>query len=450
MEQALTVFPDTNVFLHFPPLSQIDWLSICGAKTVHLVICLTVIHELDDKKSDSRLASRAERAIKEIRDAGKSQSMIRDGVTFAIFNKEIRKADFPETLSPESNDDKIVHLAKLFHAQNPGREVAIATGDYGMELRAEAGGVPVYCLDASLRLPNPHDEMTKKYQKAVTELNSIKNRLPKLNLGLAHSEATMQPPQDLVFELPQAWKPIDIEMEMNAIQEKHPKGPARSNQQDARLQTTAMLMRRNVSEDKWAKYNHELDKFYTEYRSFLEQKNLFDETRSRALEFDLWSLNNGTCLATNVDVILSFPNSICFVAERNTGEAKLLESVPEPPSAPTLPSPFDFSVIARSNYLQHLPIPRFHELSNLDLRQKDDWTPEIAVTRNDEGESEVHVRVSKLKHGHSVLLGQFVVVFGRRDEINTFEVNHVSSMSELADKIVGSIPIIVNKDLDRI
>lgn len=174
MKEDLSVFPDTNVFLHFPPIHEIDWCSVCDAKSVRLVVCLTVIHELDEKKSDHRLSSRAERAIKEIREAVKSGGGLRSGVTINIFNREIRASDFPDSLSPDSADDRIVHLAKLFREETPGSEVAIVTGDFGMELRAQAGGITAIELDSSLRLPNPQDELTKKYKQTFNELNALK------------------------------------------------------------------------------------------------------------------------------------------------------------------------------------------------------------------------------------------------------------------------------------
>src|SRR5437867_2014425 len=48
----VTAFPDSNILLHFKPLAQIDWLAICKARRVRLVVCLQVINELDDKKAD--------------------------------------------------------------------------------------------------------------------------------------------------------------------------------------------------------------------------------------------------------------------------------------------------------------------------------------------------------------------------------------------------------------
>ena len=66
-KEQLTVFPDTNALLHYPPFKEIDWLKLCNANYVKIVICLQVIHELDEKKSDSFLSNRAKIVIKDIK-----------------------------------------------------------------------------------------------------------------------------------------------------------------------------------------------------------------------------------------------------------------------------------------------------------------------------------------------------------------------------------------------
>ncbi len=103
---ACAVFPDSNIFLHFKPLAQIDWLTVCGAKQVKLVVCLQVINELDDKKGDPRLGERAKRAVKDIREMRDKE--IRPGVTLTVFNHAPRPEDFPVGMSPDRNDDRIV------------------------------------------------------------------------------------------------------------------------------------------------------------------------------------------------------------------------------------------------------------------------------------------------------------------------------------------------------
>ena len=113
-EPKIAIFPDTNIFLHYPQLKDVDWKKVCNASHVVVVICMQVIRELDSKKDDPRLGGRAKRAIKEIRGIRASNGKIREDVELEIFNHEMRLSDFPDSLSPESPDDRIVHFAKRF------------------------------------------------------------------------------------------------------------------------------------------------------------------------------------------------------------------------------------------------------------------------------------------------------------------------------------------------
>ena len=152
---SVTVFPDTNVLLHYPPLSQIDWCSLTASEAVKLVICLQVIHELDEKKNDSHLSDRAARAIKEISGLSESGLPARADVTLEVFNREVRLVEFPDTLSPDSKDDRIVHLVKAYQQQHTDEKVAVVTEDYGMKLRCKAHGIALFEPDKSKRLPTP-------------------------------------------------------------------------------------------------------------------------------------------------------------------------------------------------------------------------------------------------------------------------------------------------------
>src|SRR5688572_22491663 len=95
----LCLFLDTNTILHYPQFAYVDWLAAAGTTKVRLVLCMQVIHELDSKKDDARLGERASIAIKEIRRLLKENCPVRDRVTLEVFNYEVRREDFPDTLS---------------------------------------------------------------------------------------------------------------------------------------------------------------------------------------------------------------------------------------------------------------------------------------------------------------------------------------------------------------
>src|SRR4051812_37565949 len=115
MIDEIHAFPDSNIFLHYKSLVQIDWCGLLKARSVKLVICLPVIQELDEKKSDTRLADRARRAIKEI-ELHEGSKPLRAGVVMEVSNEQLRTDEFPASLSPDSQDDRIVHLVMKYAA----------------------------------------------------------------------------------------------------------------------------------------------------------------------------------------------------------------------------------------------------------------------------------------------------------------------------------------------
>lgn len=185
MDEVMCLFLDTNSLLHYPLIGDVDWKAVCGCASMRLVLCMQVIHELDEKKDDPKLGDRASRTIKEIKAIRSAGGFVREGVTLEVFNYEIRATDFPASLSLDSKDDRIVHSVKKYLECHAGAQVAVYSEDMGMSLRCEAHGVPVVEPDSKRRLENPQAEHEKKYRLAITELNELnelKNRVPVLEV----------------------------------------------------------------------------------------------------------------------------------------------------------------------------------------------------------------------------------------------------------------------------
>jgi hypothetical protein len=428
----LTVFLDTNIMLHYPPLSQVDWCGLCNARSVRIAICLTVVHELDAKKSDARLAPRAERAIKEIREAYKGGQPLRDGVTLTIVNQELRVADFPTTLSPDSADDRIVHFAMQFRANNPGQSVAVMTEDFGMELRCEAHGVSVLRMDTSLRLENPTDELSRKYKQAVGELNAIKNRLPDLSILLASNGNAPNSDEPFRVELFPKWEAFEVPTELAKVRQKYPKRKV-ANQA---MGLPALAMGSFVSEEDWGRYNRELDDFYFSSEMYLQHLNKWGEQNDRTFSFDLWVNNSGSTPAEDIDLFLMLPPVFRWVADVTTEAAKplLRPALPEPPERPKS------RLLGSLNYRFPHITPITEQFERI-LSERDRDTVEV-LTQGEKGFC-IHGKLRRVKHGQSQKVGSFLALFGSWDDIRPFEAEYKLSASELPDRVTGKIPFIV-------
>lgn len=440
----LDIFPDTNIFLHYPPLAHIDWTKLTGADAVQIIVCREVIRELDAKKSDGQLSSRASRAIKEIRDAETTQQEIRPGVTVGIFAQSIRHSDFTGILSPDEGDDKIIHLVQQYQLQNPDRNVALVTEDYGMELQCKTAGVAVIRMDAGLRLDNPQDEVTKKLKQATQELTQLKNRQPKLSIVPSNrsSEQSNWPPE---FVLNDAWKTDCSQRQLSEIEAHYPRDPrnfaiGRDEPQSLHRQMIRQSMLSTITQEQVREYAKERDEFIAKYRKYLESLSFYHSLRDQGISVTLTLLNEGTCLATDIDVTINWPASVFLVAPAGSVEAMPIEVPPKPPTPPDLPMTLATMAhaAARSNLIRDLP-----NLAGFHVQQRDDFAPKISSKNSEHESCTTHIRLGKLKHGHPICLGEFYVCFVSWEVCKSFSAKYSISAGELISPVDGQIPVII-------
>jgi hypothetical protein len=429
------LFLDTNSLLHFPPIKDVDWKTVCGCASVQLVLCLQVIHELDEKKDDPRLSDRANRAIKEIKAIRSAGGVVREGVTLVVFNHEIRAADFPTSLSLDSKDDRIVHSAKKYLEEHAGARVAVYTEDMGMTLRCEANSLPVVEPDPKRRLENPQDELTKKYRQAISELNTLKNRLPILTLEIASAGQFPQKGHPFSALLAPSWQLLDKQTELLKVQRAYPKHTETSSHP---LKLLDHILEKHIGSDEWMRYNQRLDNFYLAYELFIQRLNTWGENNDRTIGFDLWLGNAGNAPANDLDVFLLLPPSLKWVAEVESDSAKVLLR-PEPPEPPERPRslllPPNYDIVA----LQSIT-PISAQIAEL-LSQRDRDVVEVW----NEGERGfcIHAKMRRLKHGGHHRIGSFLAVFGSWGDVKPFEAEFTISAAELPDRTTGRIAFVI-------
>ena len=331
MELAVTIFPDTNSLLHYPLLKDVDWRKVANAKDVTLVFCMQVIHELDEKKAESRLASRAERAIKEIRTIRSAGGSVRDGVTLRVFNHELQSTEFPSSLSPDSKDDRIVHLVKKYAEAHPGEAISVYTEDLGMMLRCETHGIAVIEPDKSKRLESPQTDLERKYKEAVTELNAFKSAAPKLNVQVLPGIEEDTAGAPLVRRLRRVPAPEDVE---EAVARE--RAARQLPQMDEDLAATLSHVY-DVSPEEGHRYRLELERYLTEFRTWVERMNDFKRSLGPFYHFRLEVRNDGGSPGEDVEIIVELPPLFRFILMGGKQKGNMMHAAPKPPTPPKRP-----------------------------------------------------------------------------------------------------------------
>jgi PIN domain len=427
----LSLFLDTNSLLHYPPIKNVDWKAVCGSESVRLVLCLQVIHELDEKKDDSRLGDRASRTIKELKAIRSAGGVVRDGVILDVFNYEVNVADFPATLSYGSKDDRIVHSIKKYAAANASDSIAVYTEDMGMNLRCEAHGLTVIEPDAGSRLENPKAEHDKKYKLAITELNDLKNRVPVLELVISPGDARTPQKKPMTFSIRPTRSEPDLDSEMNEYMQERNLFPMKK----ADIASGGQIPSLPHQHDAVARYNDNLSQHLVEYRKWLETRNLLGKILAHQITVSVWIVNSGLAPADDLDVTLEIGDPVALVYEASSQEAKSLE-LPDPPGPPERPKQF-FGDLGEIGGLVRPPLytlPNMEHLLNRKATvEKQDDTNTFRITFG----------TKRLKHNEHEHIGNLILVL-RPNAVHPFQVQFRITAANITKVIQGAIPIVVN------
>jgi hypothetical protein len=81
--QAAAVFPDTNVFLHYRAINEVDWCALVKARPVQIMIAPMVPRELEEQRIVHPVRKVRDRATSAIKLPHKyiAETQVRDGVT---------------------------------------------------------------------------------------------------------------------------------------------------------------------------------------------------------------------------------------------------------------------------------------------------------------------------------------------------------------------------------
>jgi predicted ribonuclease YlaK len=147
---TVCVFPDTNIFLHYRALKEIDWPALLCAQELEIEIAPIVTRELEEKKSlhsSQKLRERADRSLRLLHQH-LTNSGLRHGVTIRFLVKEpTDEIARSRGLNLRLGDDWLIGTILLYREEFPDSRCVIATGDLPMAVKAKHYGIDVITPD---------------------------------------------------------------------------------------------------------------------------------------------------------------------------------------------------------------------------------------------------------------------------------------------------------------
>jgi hypothetical protein len=422
---------DTNLFLHFKPVEQVDWRDCLDADEVALVVPRRIVMELDEQKDQNnkqKLRERARTALRRIEDivlAG-DDAAVRDRVTMEY--ADLLPPDFfaEHHLDRDTPDDHLVATALDLQDEYADAQVVIVTDDTGPRLSAAQHDVETKRPPDDWRLPSARSEEEKELRKLQQENERLKNRVPDLRLAFADGETFSK----FTVSEPDVRNDEEIEEEVERVKEEYPEkqGPQKGGEIGAFFEFAI------PPEDEYERYNDTLPEFYSDYRQYLNNLRQYKQLAGRTLELELVLVNDGTAPAEDIDVDMHFPDGF-LLGDRSDKPTEPEE--PNPPRSPqSLGSRFgQIASLSARPQLDPSNIPSPPEPSNVS-------TPTIRESNS----YEVQVHVRKVKHHMQVGLDSLYVIFPSYDEVSSFEFDYWISAANHPDVIDGTLNVVVEKE----
>lgn len=343
------IFLDTNIFIHFQLYEQIPWQEIVGDE-YKLIIAPIVLDELDKHKTNpnKKIAGRVKNILPKIE---KEQTNI-DSIVDVYLSTPKDDTFNKFNLSKGQQDHALLAAMLEFGELHGLNSIIFISHDTGPRIRARQLGISVIGLDEKYLLPEEDSPEEKELKTLRKENTEFKNSLPKLELTFNHGETFKQ------IELNPLFRSEDnyLEKELEDIKEKYyPFIVENTEENDAYVSThialeNLMNTQRRINSmfgisqptiEQKKEYNQKLQKFHAEYIKIATEKYKWEEILSNAVFLNLDVSNNGTAPANDIDVFLTFPNSVKVLLYDNFPKFEK----PKPPYKPKHAGDIDMSGI---------------------------------------------------------------------------------------------------------
>ena len=433
--QAIAPFPDTNVFLHFRPVNEIDWCSLLHETTVDLKIAPVVTRELEEQKTVNQVRKLKERAAGAVKLLYKyvGGTLVRDGVTLEFLIKE-PTAEYAASrgLNLQLGDDWLIGTFLMYRDEHPNTRCVIVTNDLPLTVKANHYQIECVSLGESLQLPPEPDPLEKKNRQLEAELLRYKSREPDLSLrfvdGDQHVRLRLKHPIDASDPEPEIQEklaaakqkcPLVVPGLSQSVNPNHPLAAIFGEIQKTASAFDAMA--RQFSEE----YNRRVCKYYEDYEKYLRNNAWVKVLETRAIMIELKLVNGGTCPAEDIHLLLHFPDGFTLYDEEHLPEELDEPAVPSKEASwyPSISALSGFPDISRLPTLRNPSLPKIRKTNSYD----------------------VTFEFPKLQHGFSRKIEPLYVAFDSWDSVSPFAIEYTIHAGNMIDDETGQLGVIVEK-----
>ena len=421
------IFLDANTALHFRRPDEIDWCALTGSKRVVLVGAPIFHRELEQQKihnASRKLRERAGAYIKWLAQFVRDPTLeVRPRTTWQFISVEPLIDFASHNLSTLISDDHLI-ASVITYSPSSDASVRVATADIGLEVKLRHRSIQPLLLPDSVRLPEEADPQEK-------ELLHLRRQLAQRRSPILALDTEMGSDRHPISICPQVTLPSAPSL--SEISAAHPAllvpgspSPAATDHPMAGIfQAGAILRNAILPPERVALYNNGREEFLAEYQKFLDELLVWEEQKALTVEVRLSLSNTGTAPASDVDIILHFPDDLVLMI---TDDLPPAPDQPEPPQRPDrIPDLWGSSLGGNFTGLLHptypeLPTPRF------------DSSAEVNPERH-----QATYWLKNLKHGFTQKLEPVFFWFPDRGSVRQFHAEYQISAAELPEAITGRL-----------
>lgn len=443
------IYLDTNIFLHYQPFTQINWLEIVKAESATIVVPPVTIRELNKHKDSHPRAQIKKRAGETIK---RLSGLLDSGTTAKITEKVLISfedrdpiIDFAaHQLNFNIQDDQLIASILLNKQEAPSEHIVLVTSDLGLALVTKAGrqGINTEKMPENFRIPeepDPNENKVKQLEQQIRELNS---RTPNLSLVYEDGEqhATIQLPRPLSLEQSEIDKRInEVKSKFRRMNKERTKD--QSHLPESALERVSMVaaisLMNMIPQKEIDRYNNEVEKYIPAYAKFIVSNLEFENLKRRTFKLDVVLANDGTTPAEDIDIYLHFPNGFQLLEEDE------LPKLPKPPEQPEEPMTEMQRFSNSMNYNRMIPSSVFFNPPDVSPRLPQNVSsPSIKRVNS----YEVHVHVQKIKHNLQVFLDPLFVIFDSFEYAKSFTIDYRILAANIPREVTGNLHIIIQND----